>query len=107
MLRGLGQNMMEGPMARHTRGPAANYIEDIFYLVKCFDIDMLWVAGNVGCKNTAALNGMLREKCRENRLPVLIIDHDLSDPRTVSRENIMEQINRFMENTMQAKRQDL
>ena len=107
MLRGLGQNMMEGPMARHTRGPASNYIDDIFHLVKCFDIDMLWVAGNVGCKNTAALNGMLREKCRQNGLPVLIIDHDLSDPRTVSRESIMEQINRFMENTMQAQRLDL
>ncbi|MFO8048500.1 MAG: 2-hydroxyacyl-CoA dehydratase family protein [Desulfosudaceae bacterium] len=107
MLKSLGQNMMEGPMTRHTRGPAANYIEDVFRIVKQFDIDMLWVAGHVGCKNSAALNGMLREKCRENNLPVLIINYDLSDPRVCSREGIMEQINHFMENIMQAKRLDI
>ncbi len=106
LLRGIGMNIMEGPMARHTRGPAANYIEDIFRIVKQFDIDMLWVAGHVGCKNTAALNGMLREKCREQGLPMLIINYDLSDPRIVSREGILEQVNHFMENIMKAKRLD-
>ncbi|MFO8049546.1 MAG: 2-hydroxyacyl-CoA dehydratase family protein, partial [Desulfosudaceae bacterium] len=107
MLRGLGQNIMEGPMARHTRGPSANYIEDIFHMIKQFDIDMLWVAGHVGCKNTAALNGMLREKCREAGVPMLIINYDLSDPRVASRDAILEQINHFMENIMKARRQDL
>jgi len=107
MLRGLGQNIMEGPMARHTRGPSANYVEDIFDMIKQFDIDMLWVAGHVGCKNTAALNGMLREKCREQGVPMLIINYDLSDPRVASRDAILEQINHFMENIMNARRQDL
>jgi len=106
MLMGIGQNIMEGPMARHTRGPAQNYIDDIFQIVRRFDIDMLWVAGHVGCKNTAALNGMLREKCREQGLPMLIINYDLSDPRVVSREGIIEQVNHFMENIMKAKRID-
>ncbi|MFP4446842.1 MAG: 2-hydroxyacyl-CoA dehydratase family protein, partial [Desulfosudaceae bacterium] len=75
--------------------------------IKQFDIDMLWVAGHVGCKNTAALNGMLRERCREQGVPMLIINYDLSDPRIVSRDGIQEQINHFMENIMNARRQDL
>ena len=107
MLYGLGQNIMEGPMARHTRGPAQNYLDDIFDMVKRFDIDMLWVAGHVGCKNTAALNGVLREKCREHKLPMLIINYDLSDPRIVSQDSIIEQVNHFMENIMNAKRLDV
>jgi hypothetical protein len=107
MLEGLGRNIMYGPMARHTRGPAKNYLNDIFYIHKHFDLDMLWVAGHIGCKNTQALNGMLREKCREAGLPLLIIDYDLSDPRIVPREGIIEQINHFMENIMKAKRLDL
>ena len=107
MLEGLGRNIMNGPMARHTRGPAENYLEDIFHIHKQFDLDMLWVAGHIGCKNTMALNGMLREKCREAGLPLLIIEYDLSDPRIVSREGIMEQINHFMENVMKADRLDL
>jgi len=107
MLEGLGRNIMYGPMARHTRGPAENYLNDIFYIHKHFDLDMLWVAGHIGCKNTQALNGILREKCREAGLPLLIIDYDLSDPRIVPREGIIEQINHFMENIMKAKRLDL
>ena len=107
MLEGLGRNIMNGPMARHTRGPAENYLEDIFHIHKQFDLDMLWVAGHIGCKNTMALNGMLREKCREAGLPLLIIEYDLSDPRIVSREGIIEQINHFMENVMKADRLDL
>ena len=107
MLYGLGLNIMEGPMARHTRGPSENYLDDIFDMVKRFDLDMLWVAGHVGCKNTAALNGVLREKCREHGLPMLIINYDLSDPRIVSKEGILEQINHFMENIMNAKRLDV
>jgi hypothetical protein len=106
MLKGLGQNIMNGPMARHTRGPAENYMDDIFYIHKQFDLDMLWVAGHIGCKNTQALNGILREKCREVGLPLLIIDYDLSDPRIVPREGIIDQIDHFMENIMKAERLD-
>ena len=69
-----------------------------------FDIDMVWVAGHIGCKNTQALNGMLRELCRRESIPLLIINYDLSDPRIVSREGIIEQIDHFMENIMKAKK---
>ncbi len=107
MLKGIGLNIMEGPMARHTRGPAVNYTDDIFRIIKQFDIDMLWVAGHVGCKNTAALNGMLREMCRERGVPMLIINYDLSDPRVVSKQGILAQIDHFMEIIMKVKRDTL
>jgi hypothetical protein len=50
---------------------------------------------------------LLREKCREHGLPLLIINYDLSDPRVVSKEGIIEQVNHFMENIMKARRLDL
>ena len=34
MLRGLAYDMMQGPMARHTRGPARNYYEDLLRLFR-------------------------------------------------------------------------
>jgi hypothetical protein len=100
MLKGLAHIIMTGPMARHTRGPAQNYFDDMFYLYTYFDLDMIFVAGHIGCKNTAALNGILREKCRKKGIPLLIIDYDLSDPRVVSHDGIMGQLDRFMENIM-------
>ena len=103
MLQGLGRNIMNGPMARHTRGPMENYFDDIFHIIKRFDIDMLWMAGHIGCKNTQALNNIMREKCREAGVPVLIIDYDLSDTRITPREGILAQVDHFMENVMKAK----
>ena len=102
MLRGLAQVIMQGPMARHTRGPAENFFSDLFYLYEHFDLDMIWMAGHIGCKNTQALNGMFREKCRERGIPLLIIDYDLSDTRIVPPEGIRGQVEQFMETVMKA-----
>jgi benzoyl-CoA reductase/2-hydroxyglutaryl-CoA dehydratase subunit BcrC/BadD/HgdB len=104
MLRDMGNIIMQGPMARHTRGPAQNYLDDIFRIYRQFDLDMIWVAGHVGCKNTAALNGVLREMCREAGIPLLILDYDLSDPRIVTHEGMMTQVEHFMENVMKAEK---
>ena len=104
MLRGLAQCMMQGPMARHTRGPAANFFSDLFQLYEHFDLDMIWMAGHIGCKNSQALNGMFREKCRERDIPLLIIDYDLSDTRIVSPSAIRGQVEQFMETVMKAEK---
>lgn len=104
MLKGLSKNIMQGPMVRHTRGPAENYLDDIFRCYKQFDLDMVWVANHVGCKGGQAMNGMLREKCREMRIPLLILDYDLIDPRIVSHEGMLRQVDDFMDNVMKDRR---
>ena len=100
MLRDLARVLMQGPMARHTRGPAENFFGDLFHMVEHFDLDMIWMAGHIGCKNTQALSGMFREKCRARDIPLLFIDYDLSDTRVVSPAGIRQQVARFMESVM-------
>lgn len=104
MLRDWGKTIMQGPMVRHTRGPAENYLDDIFRMVEQFDLDMVWIANHVGCKGGQAMNGILREQCRAKGIPLLILDYDLSDPRIVSPDNMMRQVEFFMENVMKAPR---
>ncbi len=106
MLQGLARIVMEGPMARHTRGPSENFFTDLFQLSEDFSADMIWMAGHIGCKNTMALNGMFREKCRERGLPLLTINYDLSDTRVVSPSGIRRQATEFMENVIRAERID-
>lgn len=103
MMRGWGKTVMQGPMVRHTRGPAENYLDDIFRMVKQFDLDMVWVSNHVGCKGGQAMNGILREQCRAKGIPLLILDYDLSDERIVSHDNMIRQAEFFMENVMKAK----
>jgi hypothetical protein len=103
MLRDLAVCIMHGPMARHTRGPAENFFDDMFYIVDHFDIDMIWMAEHVGCKNTKALNGMFRELCRDRGIPLLFIHDDMSDSRIVAHNDIQRQIDNFMESIMHAR----
>jgi benzoyl-CoA reductase/2-hydroxyglutaryl-CoA dehydratase subunit BcrC/BadD/HgdB len=104
MLLGLSRVIMQGPMVRHTRGPAENYLDDILRAVKQFDIDMVWAANHLSCKSAQAMNGILREMCREMKIPLLILDYDLLDPRIVSHDAMMRQVEFFMENVMHAAR---
>jgi benzoyl-CoA reductase/2-hydroxyglutaryl-CoA dehydratase subunit BcrC/BadD/HgdB len=106
MLLGLAGTIMQGPMVRHTRGPAENYLDDIFRMYKQFDLDMVWIANHVGCKTGQAMNGMLRERCRAMKIPLLILDYDLLDNRIVSHAGMMSQVEHFMENVMKARRLD-
>ncbi|MGK5093568.1 2-hydroxyacyl-CoA dehydratase family protein [Deltaproteobacteria bacterium TL4] len=104
MLRGLAQITMEGPMARHTRGPCENFFSDLFYTYEHFDLDLIFMAEHVGCKNTKALNGMFREQCRKRKIPLFFLQYDLCDPRIASPADMKKQISEFMETIMKAKR---
>lgn len=104
MVRDWGKTIMHGPMVRNTRGPAENYLDDIFRMRKQFNLDMVWIANHVGCKSGQAMNGILREKCREKGFPMLVLDYDLSDPRIVSRAEMTRQVEHFMDNVMKAER---
>jgi len=106
MLQGLAHLMLEAPMARHTRGASENYIRDMLHVVDYFNLDFLTMAEHVGCKNTKALNGIIREVCRDKDIPVMFMDFDYIDSRIQPVEAMKKQINTFMENIMQAESSD-
>jgi hypothetical protein len=100
MLRDMARINMEGPMAQHTLGPVEYFFDDMFFIVDHFSIDTIWMAAHLICKNTQALLGMMREKCRERGLPLLTIDYDLADSRVVSADEIKNQVTTFMRTIM-------
>jgi len=102
MLRGLSRITMEGPMARHLRGPMENNNDDLAYICQNYDIDFVIVAGNIGCKQSSALNAVGREITREMGIPYCVVEYDLIDPRIASKQDIKDQIDDFMENVMKA-----
>jgi hypothetical protein len=101
MLRDLARIYMQGPMSRHTLGPVEYFFEDLFFAYEQFSADCTWMAAHALCKNTQALLGMMRERCREKGMPLLVLESDLLDDRVVSPDRIKEQVVRFMETVMQ------
>jgi benzoyl-CoA reductase/2-hydroxyglutaryl-CoA dehydratase subunit BcrC/BadD/HgdB len=100
MIRGLAYDMMQGPMARHTRGPAKNYYDDLIRLFREYEADMVLIASHQGCKNALAVAGILRDLFRKQDIPLLDIQYDLVDPRITSPEEIRNQVSHFMETIM-------
>ncbi len=100
MIRGLADDMMKGPMARHTRGPAKNYYEDLIRLYTEYEADMVLIASHQGCKNALAMAGIIRDLFRKQDIPLLDIHYDLADPRVTSPEEIRNQFSDFMETIM-------
>lgn len=106
MLEGLSRLITGGAMVNFARGPAENFFDEIYTCFKTVDADMIWMAGHISCKHTMAVTGMLREKCREMKIPLLIIDYDLLDPRIVGGDRMFQQVEHFMDNVMKAERLD-
>jgi benzoyl-CoA reductase/2-hydroxyglutaryl-CoA dehydratase subunit BcrC/BadD/HgdB len=100
MLDDLAEIFANGPMARHTRGPAAYYFEDLFRVYSEYQADMIIFFAHQSCKNTRALMGMLRDYCRRKGIPLLIVDYELLDSRVVSIDGVKKQIADFMDNVM-------
>ena len=78
------------------------FFEDLFFIHEHFRSDMIWMVAHLGCKNTQALLGMMREKCRQRSIPLLTIEYDLGDSRVVSKDGIKEQVTMFMKTVMGA-----
>jgi len=102
MLKGLAQKICDGPMARHSHGPVDKFLDELFYAHKTYDTDMIWIADNIACKPFKGFYGILREKCREKNIPLLIFDHGLLDSRVVDADSMLTQIDDFMQNIMKA-----
>jgi hypothetical protein len=100
MIRDLVDIIAKAPMARHTRGPVENFLGDLFRVYKDFQADMIIMGAHQFCKNTRAVLGILRDYCRRNDIPLLIIDHDVCDARVLSPEDIKKQITVFMDTVM-------
>lgn len=100
MMRDLVEVMAKAPMARHTRGPVENFLNDLFRLYEDFQADVVIMGAHQTCKNTRAVLRILRESCRREDIPLLVIDHDICDARVVSPEGIKSQVRDFMDTVM-------
>lgn len=103
MLKGLGRRYMWGTMAKHTRGPADNMIGDFVTSIKEFKADFVMYPAHIGCKNSMSMEVMLKEECKKLNVPFCTFKYELLDNRVASRQEIRNQISKFMTDIMHAK----
>ena len=89
-------------MRRHTNGGYHNVVDELWRQCEAWNVDLIIMYQNVACKNMATLQGILDEQAREKNYHMIWIEHDLMDPRTVSRKDMRAKVNEYMRTVMKA-----
>ena len=89
-------------MRRHTNGGYHNVVEELWRQVEEWRADIIIMYQNVACKNMSTLQGILDDQAREKNYHMIWIEHDLMDPRTVSRKTMRGKVNEYMFTVMKA-----
>jgi len=89
-------------MRRHTNGGYKNVVDELWAQVEAWKADIIIMYQNVACKNMATLQGILDEQARDKGYHMIWLEHDLMDPRTVSRKTMREKVNEYMRTVMKA-----
>ena len=71
-------------------------------LNRSWNANMVIMYQNVACKNMATLQGILDEQARERNIHMIWVEHDLMDPRTVSRRTMRDKVSNYMRTVMNA-----
>ena len=89
-------------MRRHTNGGYQNVVDELWRQCEAWNVDIIIMYQNVACKNMATLQGILEDQCRDKGYHMIWIEHDLMDPRTVSRKTMRGKVNEYMRTVMHA-----
>lgn len=84
-------------MRRHTNGGYINALDELWRVCEEFNADMVLMFAHISCKTMSGLTGLFEEQARERGIHLIWIDHDLMDPRTVSRKEMRNMVNRYMQ----------
>ena len=95
-LRDLARLYERMVMRRHTNGGYQNVVDELWRQCEAWDAKLILMYQNVACKNMATVQGLLDDQGRERGYDLIWIEHDLMDPRTVSRRTMRDKVNEFM-----------
>ncbi|MFI3208984.1 MAG: 2-hydroxyacyl-CoA dehydratase family protein [Eubacteriales bacterium] len=102
VLRDMARGYERMTMRSHSNGGYVNALDECWKMCEKFNANIVFMYNHVSCKNFAGLQGLFEEQARERGLHLIWVEHDLMDPRTVSRKSMREKVNRYMETVMRA-----
>lgn len=100
MLTGVAKVIQEATMRVHSKGGYNVYTDDVWTLIEQYNCDMLIMFDQISCKGPAGVSGLIEEEARRRGIKMVWLKQDLVDPRTISRRDMRDQLNKYMEAVM-------
>ncbi len=89
-------------MRSHSNGGYINALDECWKMCEKFNANIVFMYNHVACKNFGGLQGLFEDQARERGIHLIWIEHDLMDPRTVSRKEMRNRVNRYMQTVFRA-----
>lgn len=102
MLEGLANHYLNITMVRHTTGGYENIMEDLWQICEEYRVDFVIMENHISCKGVGGLMSVIQEEARKRNIKMCNVDNDLMDCRTFSRQDMRDDVNKFMFNIMKA-----
>ena len=93
----LTENMI---MRNRTHGGYKVLLDELWEFTEQFNADMVILWEHINCKALDGMHGMFEDRARELGINLVWVDHDLFDPRIISRQGVRDQINLYMRTVM-------
>ena len=87
-------------MRNRTHGGYKVLLDDLFEFVEQFNADMIILWEHITCKALDGMHGLFEDRARDLGIPLIWVDHQLFDPRVVSRQGVRDQVNQYMRTVM-------
>ena len=101
-LRDLARLYERMVVRRPTNGGYQNVVDELWRQCEDWNAKLIIMYQNVACKNMATVQGILDEQGRAKGYNMIWVEHDLMDPRTVSRRTMRDKVNEYMRTVMHA-----
>ncbi len=89
----LQENMI---MRNRTHGGYKVLLDELWEITEEFNADMVILWEHMSCKALNGMHGQFEEKARAKGIKLIWVNHQLFDPRVVSRQGVRDDINRYM-----------
>lgn len=100
-LRDLASTYQRVTMRKHTKGGYRNVVDELWRVVEEYNADTVIMYDQISCKGMDGLNGIFDDQARERNINFIWVKQDLMDPRTISRRDLREQVNKYMTTVLQ------
>lgn len=102
-LLGMAKTYQRVTMRKHTKGGYKHVLDELWKKVDEYNADLIVMYDQISCKGMDGLQAMFEEQAREKGIKMMWVKQDLMDARTITRQEMRDQVNQYMFNVMNEK----
>ena len=100
MLYGIAKMYQTSTMRAHTKGGYELMLDDLWQKYDEFNCDLIVMFDQISCKGVGAISGLFEEGARQRGIKMCTVRQDLMDPTSITRREMRNDVNVFMQTVM-------